>query len=197
MNTYRTFIDRLMVEARGENRRVVQYLRENTLFMFAMLQLLMVNVMHISYFYAIFMSIKIACEYKITGVQFMQFLGIYVGVIIVAVIMVCVCVSDMLIIRQPKTEEHEEHEDGIITEMDNNNVAEEPEEYMDFQTIKDKFEALKLRTLNLEKEFGDEDNESEDESEDESEEVEVDVVYPPRKSDYLNITRTNDDETRD
>ena len=106
MNCYRTLMDRLMVEVRQENRRVVQYLRENVLFMWALFKLLMVNVSHLSSFYACYMFIKIVGEYQITGLQFMQFLGIYIGVIIVGVIMVLVCVSDMLIDRKAKPDEN-------------------------------------------------------------------------------------------
>jgi hypothetical protein len=165
MNCYRTLMDRLMVEVHQENRRVVQYLRETIFFMctafILAFKLVMTNVSYLSCFYASYILMKIACEYKITGLQFMQFLGIYIGFIIVGVIMVLVCVSDMLIDRKPTTEEHE---NGIITEMGKN--VEEPEEHLEFQTIKDKFEALKLRTIILEKEFDDEDEKDNDETRD-------------------------------
>jgi hypothetical protein len=102
-------MDRLMVEVRQENRRVMQFLRENVLFMWAVFKLFMVNVSHLSCFYACYMFIKIVGEYQITGVQFMQFLGIYIGVIIVGVIMVLACVSDMLVDRQAKPAELDEN----------------------------------------------------------------------------------------
>jgi NADH:ubiquinone oxidoreductase subunit 6 (subunit J) len=154
-------MDRLMVEVHQENRRV----RETIFFMCAAFilafKLVMTNVSYLSCFYASYILMKIACEYKITGLQFMQFLGIYVGFIIVGVIMVLVCVSDMLVDRQVKSKEPDEnvYTENLIIDI-----------YGPVDNFVDNFVPA-----NLEQDFI---NNS-------------DVVYPSRKGEYVNIERTN------